>query len=64
MKQCKKCKATLTGPGSNNAVLCLDCWAEVLIRAEGGTPMTRLANEYGVSRQAVQQKVMMYGEDQ
>lgn len=63
MRRCKHCHATLTGPGSNNAVLCLDCWAEILIRAEGGTHYTRLAIEYGVSRQAVQQKVMMYSED-
>ena len=64
MKTCKHCGGQITGPGTNNAVLCMDCWALVLIRAEGGVPHNKLAQEYGVSRQAVGQKVEKYGEEQ
>lgn len=60
-KTCKHCGLPLTGTGVNNAVLCISCWAHILIRHNMGETQSALAAEFGVSNQAVSRKVADYG---
>jgi hypothetical protein len=58
---CTHCGDAITGMGSNNARLCFACWTDILLRVGAGETRVGLAREFGVSRQAVASKWLMYG---
>ena len=61
-RACKHCGHPIErGTGYHNAVLCLSCWAEILVRLEQGESQTVLASEYGVSQPTVHFKTMRWG---
>lgn len=62
-RECGNCGEELTGQGSNNARLCVECWTGILLRVEQGERRSTLAQEFGVSRQAVELKWALYGGD-
>lgn len=47
--------------GAHNAVLCLDCWAEVIARVEAGEVGRRVAEAFGIGYNALYQKMFVYG---
>jgi hypothetical protein len=49
------------GTGYHNAVLCIACWAELLVRLEHGESQTSLADEYGVSQPTIHIKRLKFG---
>lgn len=59
-KACQHCSAPITGTGANTAKLCVKCWADLLTRYHYGEEMTKLAEEYGVTKQTVWTKVRLY----
>ena len=62
-KTCKHCGLPITGTGSNNAVLCISCWARILIRHGMGESQVALAKEFGVAPQSISRKVMDYASE-
>jgi hypothetical protein len=63
MRVCQGCGGALPGGmGSNNAKLCLDCWADAIFQVETGARSRDVAREYGVSEIALYYKRRVYGQ--
>lgn len=62
-RPCQYCGRPIErGTGYHNAVLCLACWADILVRLERGETQTNLASEYGVAQPTIHIKALKWGE--
>lgn len=61
-RECQACGEALVGMGAHNAVLCLNCWAEVIAEVEQGAVGRRVAEQWGIKVNTLYQKMFVYSD--